>query len=105
RARGDIHGGGGNPGGVSVQFPDALHNEFPGQLVTIQAMFNGPAFKYFVNGRLIWNIPQLLFRRTTVIRVTLGGVNDANEVVYLKSIRLATGRPMALTSTGTSSGA
>jgi hypothetical protein len=105
QTRSDIRGGGITGAAVGVQFPDALKNEFPGQLVTIQAQFNGPAFKYFVNGRLIRNIPQLVFRRTTVIRVLLGGVNDALEVVYLKSIRLATGLPMALTSTGTSSGA
>jgi hypothetical protein len=105
QSRSDIRGGGITGAAVGVQFPDALQNEFPGQLVTIQAQFTGPAFKYFVNGRLIRNIPQLLFRRTTVIRVSLGGVNDAREAVYLKSIRLATGRPMALASTGTSPGA
>jgi hypothetical protein len=105
QTRSDIRGGGITGAAVGVQFPDALKNEFPGQLVTIQAEFRGPAFRYFVNGRLIRNIPQLVFRRTTVIRVLLGGVNDALEVVYLKSIRLATGLPMALANTGTSSGA
>jgi hypothetical protein len=95
-----IRGGGADPG--QVLLPEDLKGEFAGgQPVAIEAMVSGPSLKVFVNGRQLHNVPQAQFRRAQVLRVTLGGMNDADGAVYLARIRLATGGPMPVAGTPT----
>ncbi len=86
-----IIGGGQGLGTSTVTFPEDLQLELIGQRATIQVQMSGTQFKLFTNGRRIYNIPDLVFRRTTSLRIFLGGVNDGDGAVYLARVTLSAG--------------
>jgi hypothetical protein len=86
-----ILGGGQDMGSSTVRFSEDLQGELKGQLGQIQVMMSGTQFKLFTNGRQIYNIPNLVFRRSNVLRVYLGGLDDGTAAVYLARVRLAAG--------------
>jgi hypothetical protein len=88
-----ILGGGQALGNSTVRFSEDLQGELKGQLGQIQMMMSGTQFKLFTNGRQLYNIPNLVFRRSNVLRVYLGGLDDGTAAVYLARVRLATGAP------------
>jgi len=85
-----IIGGGQDLGSSTVRFSEELQGELLGQRALIQVMMSGTQFKLFTNGRQVANVPNLVFRRSTVLRVYLGGLDDADRAVYLARVRLAT---------------
>jgi outer membrane protein OmpA-like peptidoglycan-associated protein len=50
---------------------------------------DGAYFKMYANERRMFNIPELAFRRDSVIRMTLGGAEEDGMAVYVTSIRVA----------------
>ena len=86
-----IIGGGQDLGTSTVRFSEELQRELLGQRVRIQVRMSGTQFTLFTNGRQIYNIPTLQFRRSKVLRVFLGGLDDGDRAVYLAAIRLAGG--------------
>jgi neutral ceramidase len=86
-----ILGGGQDMGSSTVRFSEDLQGELKGQLGQIQVVMSGTQFKLFTNGRQIYNIPNLVFRRSNVLRVYLGGLDDGTAAVYLARVRLAVG--------------
>jgi outer membrane protein OmpA-like peptidoglycan-associated protein len=50
---------------------------------------DGPYFKLYNNERRIYNIPELGFKRDSVIRVLLKGSEEAGSESYITMIRLA----------------
>jgi hypothetical protein len=90
----EILGGGQDLGTSTVRFPEILQRELKGRLGHIQVMMSGSQFRLYTNGRPIYNIPNLVFRRTTALRVFLGGVNDGDGAVYLARVTLAAGSGM-----------
>ncbi|MEK6689275.1 MAG: hypothetical protein AABZ01_12565, partial [Gemmatimonadota bacterium] len=86
-----ILGGGQDMGTSTVRFSEDLQSELLGQRALIQVMMSGTQFKLFTNGRQISNVPNLQFRRSTVLRVFLGGLDDGDRAVYLARVRLAAG--------------
>jgi hypothetical protein len=92
-----IIGGGQTLGSSTVTFPQDLQLELIGQRAQIQVMVSGTQFKLFTNGRRTYNIPDLVFRRTTSLRIFLGGVNDGDGAVYLARVTLSggSGTPIA----------
>ena len=91
-----IIGGGQDLGTSTVRFPEDLQNELLGQLGQIQVQVSGTRFRLFTNGRQIYDVPDPVFRRTTVLRIFLGGVDDATGAVYLARVRLAAGGGVAV---------
>ena len=83
-----IIGGGQDLGSSTVRFSEELQSELIGQRAQVQVMMSGTQFKLFTNGRQVANVPNLVFRRSTVLRVFLGGLDDADRAVYLARIRL-----------------
>ncbi|HSE26640.1 MAG TPA: OmpA family protein, partial [Gemmatimonadales bacterium] len=54
-----------------------------------RVLMDGPYFKLYVNERRMYNIPELAFRRDSVIRVFLRGSEEPGQAVYLARIRVA----------------
>ena len=68
-----IIGGGQDLGTSTVRFSEDLQGELIGQRALIQVMMSGTQFSLFTNGRQVANVPNLVFRRSTVLRVYSSG--------------------------------
>ena len=76
-----------NSGGAHV--PEALASAFAGNMTHIRVLMDGAYFKMYANERRMYNIPELAFRRDSVIRMSLGGGEEDGMAVYVTSIRVA----------------
>ncbi len=89
-ASGTLIMGGGQTGGTStVQFPEALAARNHEQVAHIRVLVDGPYFKLYNNERRIYNIPELGFKRDSVIRFLVKGGEEPNQQTYITMIRLA----------------
>jgi OOP family OmpA-OmpF porin len=89
-ATGTLIMGGGQTGGTStVKFPDALAEANLGQVAHVRVLMDGPYFKLYNNERRIYNIPELAFKRDSVIRFLLKGGEEAGQATYITQIRVA----------------
>ncbi|MEO7966490.1 MAG: OmpA family protein, partial [Gemmatimonadaceae bacterium] len=52
-------------------------------------LMDGAYFKMYVNERRLYNIPELAFKRDSVVRVSLGGAEEEGLAVFLASVRVA----------------
>ena len=82
-----IEGSGHNMGTTTVQLPDATKQQVNGKLAHVRVLMDGPYFKMYVNERRLYNMPELTFRRDSVVRVLLDGAEGSE--VFLASIRVA----------------
>ena len=94
---------GGGVGMAQVTIPYALQAQLVGKRAKLQVAMSGTQFKLFTNGLQLYNLPTLAFQRTNVLRIFLGGVDNAAQAMYLAGIRLATNGP-ATTASGAPSG-
>lgn len=74
-------------GGTTV--PEAMRAMFAGNVVHLRVLMDSGYLKMYANERRLYNVPELPFKRDSVIRVSLGGGEDPNAAVYLTSIRVA----------------
>lgn len=82
--------GSGFGGGTStVSIPEAMQPLVTNNMAHIRVLMDGPYFKLYTNERRMYNIPELSFRRDSVIRVYLYGSEDDGAAVYLAGIRVA----------------
>jgi OOP family OmpA-OmpF porin len=84
-----IMGGGQNAGTSSVNFPDAMATQNLGNPAHIRVLMDGPYFKLYHNERRIYNIPELAFKRDSVIRFLVKGGEEPGQETYVTSIRVA----------------
>ena len=84
-----IQGSGLNMSTGGVQAPDAMVSAFAGNVTHIRVLMDGAYFKMYANERRMYNIPELAFRRDSVIRMSLGGAEEDGMAVYVTSIRVA----------------
>jgi OOP family OmpA-OmpF porin len=84
-----VMGGGQNAGASSVKFPDAVAAANLNQIVHVRVLMDGAYFKLYNNERRVYNIPELAFKRDSVIRFLLKGGEEANQATYIASIRVA----------------
>ena len=80
---------GGGRDGNEVKFPESVQPSLTGQVVHIRVLMDGPYFKLYTNERRVYNIPELPFRRDSVIRVVLKGTEEPNQAPYLVGVRVA----------------
>jgi outer membrane protein OmpA-like peptidoglycan-associated protein len=73
----------------SVKIPDAMVPVVAGNVAHLRVLMDGAYFKMYVNERRLYNVPELAFRRDSVIRVLLGGAEEDGMGVYPTSIRVA----------------
>jgi len=84
-----IIGGGQNVGTSNVTFPEALSAQNRGHVAHVRMLVDGPYVKVYNNERRIYNIPELGFKRDSVIRVSLKGAEQPGSESYITMIRLA----------------
>jgi len=84
-----IQGSGLNMATGSVQAPEAMVAAFAGNVTHIRVLMDGAYFKMYANERRLYNIPELAFRRDSVIRMSLGGAEEDGMAVYVTNIRVA----------------
>jgi outer membrane protein OmpA-like peptidoglycan-associated protein len=84
-----IIGGGQNIGMSQTQFPDAATAQNTGKVVHLRYLMDGAYFKMYSSERRVYNIPELQFKRDTVIRVLIRGGEEANQALFITSVRVA----------------
>ncbi len=84
-----IIGGGQDVHGSEAKLPAALYARMPGQVAHVRVLMDGSYFKLYVNERRMYNIPELAFRRDSVIRVHLKGSEEPELALYVTQVRVA----------------
>lgn len=84
-----IQGSGLDMSSGGVQVPEAMVSNFAGNVTHLRVLMDGAYFKMYANERRLYNIPELAFKRDSVIRMTLGGTAEDGMAVYVTSIRVA----------------
>ena len=84
-----IFGGGRNMNNSTVTFPDAMQAQLRGSVAHLRVLMDSAYFKMYTNERRVYSIPELMFKRDSVIRVFVNGSEEENTAVYLTSIRVA----------------
>jgi OOP family OmpA-OmpF porin len=84
-----IIGGGQSAGSSDTKVPDAFYKSLLGQVAHIRVLMDSAYFKLYVNERRMYNIPELGFKRDSLIRVAIRGSEDANLAMYVTRVRLA----------------
>jgi outer membrane protein OmpA-like peptidoglycan-associated protein len=78
-----------NMGTGGSKTPDEMVAVFAGNVTHIRVLMDGAYFKMYANERRMYNIPELAFKRDSVIRISLGGAEEDGMAVYVTSIRVA----------------
>jgi len=74
---------------MEINAPEEVQPLLTGKVVHLRVLMDGAYFKLYVNERRVYNIPELPFRRDSVIRVTLEGGEEEGMAAFLTSIRVA----------------
>jgi outer membrane protein OmpA-like peptidoglycan-associated protein/ABC-type amino acid transport substrate-binding protein len=82
-------GSGRNAANSPVKIPDDVQADLMGNVAHIRVLMDGAYFKMYTNERRMYNIPELTFRRDSVIRVFVNGSEEPGKSVYITGIRLA----------------
>src|SRR5262249_30274174 len=82
---------GGGPDNYETPMPEELRTTLPGALTQVNVSFTGSTVKLFTSGRRLYTLTRQ-FARGRVLRVSLGGVDEANAV-YLAGLRIASNLP------------
>jgi OOP family OmpA-OmpF porin len=83
-----IAGGGTDIGRSQKHLPDEEIVPFVGQLTHIRILMDSNYFKMYANERRLYNIPELAFKRDTVVRLKVRGGENA-DATFVTSIRVA----------------
>ena len=84
-----IQGSGLNMATGGAKVPDAMVSVLAGNVAHIRVLMDGAYFKMYANERRMFNIPELAFKRDSVIRMSLGGTEEDGMAVYVTNIRVA----------------
>ena len=82
-----IQGGGQSAPSSNSNVPVAMLPALRGNVAHVRVLMDGSYYKMYVNERRLYNIPELQFRRDSVIRVVLNASEE--ETVYVTNIRVA----------------
>jgi OmpA-OmpF porin, OOP family len=84
-----IIGGGQNAGTSTISFPGLLAEQNRGNVTHLRVLMDGPYFKLYSNERRVYNIPELGFKRDSVIRFLVKGEEEPGRETYITMIRVA----------------
>lgn len=84
-----IIGGGQNVATSTVTLPPDVAAQSRGGLTHIRVLMDGPYFKAYHNERRAYNIPELAFKRDSVIRFLVKGAPEPGREIYISMIRIA----------------
>jgi len=83
-----LHGGGQNRSDSQLHLTDDETAKYVDHPAHLRILMDSGYFKMYANEKRLYNIPELLFRRDSVIRLALVGGAD-NEALFITSIRVA----------------
>ncbi|HSE53169.1 MAG TPA: hypothetical protein VLB00_13330 [Gemmatimonadales bacterium] len=83
---------GGAQDNYETPMPEQLTTTLPGVLTQVNVSFEGSSVKLYTNGRRLYTLDRK-FARGRVLRVSLGGTDAADGVVYLAGLRIASNSP------------
>jgi len=83
-----LHGGGQDRGTSQLHLAEGDVAKFVDHPTHLRILMDSGYFKMYANEKRLYNIPELQFRRDTVIRLALVGGAD-NEALFVTSIRAA----------------
>jgi outer membrane protein OmpA-like peptidoglycan-associated protein len=72
-----------------LKHTEAMQAQLLGKVAHIRLLMDSGYFKLYTNERRMYNIPELNFRRDSLIRVFVNGNADDNIAVFITSIRVA----------------
>ncbi|MEZ4589288.1 MAG: OmpA family protein [Gemmatimonadales bacterium] len=81
--------GGGHSASSNVKVPDAMEALLRGQPAHLRILMDSAYFKMYVNERRMYNIPELPFKRDSMVRVFVRGSEEPGMATYVTSVRLA----------------
>jgi outer membrane protein OmpA-like peptidoglycan-associated protein len=84
-----IFGSGMDAGNSPRPFPEEVTNQLMGNVTHVRVLMDTLYFKMYTNEKRNYNIPELYFRRDSVIRVFVTAFDDSTSAVYLTRIRVA----------------
>ena len=84
-----LYGSGFNMANGVVNVPDDVREGWTDKVVHLRVLMDGAYFKMYGNERRLFNVPELAFKRDSVIWVLLTGFEEEGQAVYLTSIRVA----------------
>lgn len=84
-----IEGGGMTGASSTVNFPEDVVSTLTGKLAHIRILMDSGYLKMFVNERRIYNHPDFLFRRDSVVRLVVWGREEEGMGTYVTSVRVA----------------
>jgi outer membrane protein OmpA-like peptidoglycan-associated protein len=70
-----------------VEIPSAMRPSLRGAVAHLRVLMDSAYFKMYVNERRLYNIPELAFKRDSVIRVAVNASEE--ETVYFTNFRVA----------------
>jgi outer membrane protein OmpA-like peptidoglycan-associated protein len=83
-----IEGSGHNMATSQGLIPEPMRSGLIGNVAHVRVLMDGPYFKLYTNERRLQNIPELAFKRDSVIRMSLGAQSE-DKPVFVTSIRIA----------------
>ena len=83
-----LHGGGQDRSASQLHLTDEEATKYVDHTAHVRILMDSGYFKMYANEKRLYNIPELLFRRDSVIRLALVGAAD-NEALFITSIRVA----------------
>ena len=72
-----------------VNVPETMVPLLARNLAHVRVLMDGAYFKMYVNERRLYNIPELAFKRDSVLRILTAGSEEDGQEVYITSIRVA----------------
>jgi len=84
-----IIGGGQSALTSDVKLPEPMQPMLRGHVAHLRVLMDGAYFKLYVNERRLYNIPELGFKRDSVIRVFMRGAEEPGMAMYVTRIRVA----------------
>ena len=84
-----LHGGGQNRSASQLHLTDDEAANYVDRPAHIRILMDSGYFKMYANEKRLYNIPELQFRRDSVIRLELVGDAGANDALFITTIRVA----------------
>lgn len=81
--------GAGKSGQSDAKIPEAMQSRLRGEVAHLRVLMDSAYFKMYTNERRMYNMPELKFKRDSVIRLFVKGSEEDNQAVYITSIRVA----------------
>ena len=84
-----LHGGGQNRSASQLHLTDEEAAKYVDRPAHLRILMDSGYFKMYANEKRLYNIPELQFRRDSVIRLALVGDAGANDALFITSVRVA----------------